>query len=530
MTEKLEKDSKYVTKQGAMVQALGSFYLFVVGILSVVALIEFRSGGTEAWNGIVAAGSLGVQMLIQTGYLMILTVLTTAEILAPRLYTWLESLPFSRKEVGSLRIMALAREFLAPLTVIVVATPLVSGLAGQSLLGGVVGLFVGLIHGAFTLGLSVLASWKMRGVLHSGQGNDKKAKLTRIFTMLVYGVGTVTVVFAMQIGSSVIAQWFNNPALEPDAATTLAAVLALVPLPTAPAYLILLVVGAQHGVAAGTPIWMPMVGTVLYAGGALLMLARVRALILRRPDEAHPHAAATPSTTAADLTIRTPRGAYRHQIARAATADTQVLIALLFPLILPLLSVVGPILSGQPEAFQPLLVMVMAAGAGGWMVIHGMTRLQFGSAVIEAALPTVERDRVFPRAWIAAIVPAIGAAIPLAFFLELGDPSQAARLAEVLVPTALVPAALLIKLALFGRRESGSDRIVLDEVRPNARFGKWVLVVATLVVGTIGLYILHGVLMRALAIASGTAVYVAVLGALAAAVVVLYRRMFRDSR
>ena len=300
LTEKMAGSPNYIGKQGRMIQILGSFYLLSVAVLALISFLELRSihaAGTEpVWTLLVASGSVALQLLIQAGYLIMLTILATAEILAPDLYRWFESLPLSGIDVGSLKLLALAREFLLPLAVIVVSTPLVAGFAGGSVVGGAVGLLVSVLHAAVILALVVLASSGMRRVLRSADGDDRGARAARIVTMVVYGVGTLLVVFIMQIGSNVLARLFENPMLDAAASARVLRIMALLPLPTAPSVLLVTLGAISRGgaaiVSAALALWMPVVGTLLYA--ALAGWLGRRALRVLRGESAYGGAAGSP--------------------------------------------------------------------------------------------------------------------------------------------------------------------------------------------------------------------------------------------
>lgn len=527
--EKLEKDPKYLKKQGNIIQILGSFYLLIVGTVSVVAVLEFRLEDPSQWNALVTSGALSIQLLIQSGYLVMLTVLVTAEILAPDLYHWFESLPLSRSQVGSLRILALVREFLFPVGVIVIALPLVVGLAGWSLAAGLAGVVLGAVHGGFTLSLAVLASWKMRSTLKADGGDARKAKINRVLTMLVYGVGTLVVVFIMQVGTNLITRLLGDPQLDAETTRTVFMVLSLLPLPTAPASLLtLLIAGAAR--PDTLPIWAPVAGTVLFTGATAGLLLRARTLIVSgaQPDRATSRVAER--GTAADggtapLCIRTPRGAFWHQLLQAATSDTQILISLIFPLMLPLLAVAGPAIASGNDAPVGVLSLIMSAGAGGWIMINALSRVQEGAGLLEASLPVRERDRVFPRLTLTALLPAAGAVLPALFLLEGGSRDQLSLLGTAGAITVIVPLAMVLKLALFGRRPSGSDSVVLDEIQTGDRFWKWALVIVFLLAATIGTFLASRALVAAYGV-GGLGLALAASGGLALLFGVFLRRVF----
>jgi len=515
LTEKMATSSNYIGRQGTMIQILGSFYLFSVAVLALISFLELRSIGAAdpdaVWTLLVASGSVALQLFIQAGYLIMLTILATAEILAPDLYRWFESLPLSGVDVGTLKILALAREFLLPIAVIVLSTPLVAGFAGGTVAGGLVGLLVSLLHAVVILALVVLASSRMRRILRSADSDDRGARTARIVTMLVYGVGTLLVVFIMQIGSNVLARLFENPVL--DAATSARALrlMALLPLPTAPSVLLVTLAVATGGgpaiVSVAFAPWMPVVGTLLYA--SLAALLGWRAMRVLRGESAHAgrsdataytgaargsgagaadagHVASPPVAGVADvlrerpLIVRRPRRAFARQIARAMTRDTQVLITIVFPVVLPVLAGIGPLLSGSDIATSATMGLIVAGIGGGWMMIQGLTRLQFGSGGLEASLPVRERDRVFPRLVLSSILPAAGAALIVVVVRSLGPGTPSGAIAEAVAIAVVGPAGMLVKVVLFGRVGRGADPIVVDEIRTSARFWKWVAVVATL--------------------------------------------------
>jgi hypothetical protein len=159
--------------------------------------------------------------------------------------------------------------------------------------------------------------------------------------------------------------------------------------------------------SAAVPLWLPSLGTALYA--------------LPVP-----------------IAARTARAAFTRQIGRAMTRDTQVLITLIFPIIVPILSSIGPLVSGADRGIAITMSVIIAGTAGSRMIIHGLTRLQFGGGA----------------------------------------------LAQAIAVAAIAPAGMLVKMALFGRMTSGSAKVVVDEVRPEAGFWKWTAVVGLLVVLT----------------------------------------------
>ena len=165
LLERMTKQSRYITRQALMVQILSSFYLLIVAFLPTATMARLSGGATHQWNLFVATLAGTTHLFVQTGYLMVLTLVATSEILAPDLYRWPESLPLRTEQAGSLRVMALAREFLLPLSVIVVSYPVAAAIASGGLGVAAATLFVSVIHAVMTLSVIVLASWRLRRTL-----------------------------------------------------------------------------------------------------------------------------------------------------------------------------------------------------------------------------------------------------------------------------------------------------------------------------------------------------------------------------
>jgi hypothetical protein len=515
LIERMGKDTRYISRQARVVQILGSIYLLFVAIVPAATLAELPSGVTHQWNVLIATFAGTICLLVQTGYLMILTLLATAEILAPDLYRWPESLPIRREQAGVLRLLALARELLLPLIVIVVSYPVVAGIASRSLVPALLTLPVSLTHAAATVSVIVLASWKVRSVLRSSSGSERRATTVRVLTMAGYGLGIVIIISIMQFGTNLIVSLIDSPRFAPGVTRTLSQVLALLPLPTAAASLSSSLAARSAGLAVGLPVWMPLLGTVLYA---LLTLVLVRSAwrILGTPEapetagrrgaaddrDAGRQAAAGPASPAstaaaaatdgagAGLVARSARAAFRRQIFQTATRDTSALMTLLFPLFIPVISTASARFSGAPAWYFLYAGPIAASLLSGWLLIMGLTRPGHGAGRLEATLPLRERDRAFPRLGLAAAMPTAAAVVVALAFLPRGTKLGGLMLA--VIPAISVPAGFLVKCALFGRPGRGKP-IVVAEIRLNQRVLKWVvtlLVVAAVTGAYIGLRLL----------------------------------------
>lgn len=535
LVERMGKESRYIKRQARVMQIMGSFYLLFMAILPAASLGELATGTTHEWNLFVATLAGTIQLFVQTGYLMILTLMATSEILAPDLYRWPESLPLRAEQGGMLRVMALAREFLLPLSVIVLSYPIVAGIAGGFGVAAAT-LGVSLFHAVLTLSITVLASWRLRRTLRSASGNDRRATAVRVLTIAGYGLGIVLILGIMQFGMGFIASLIDEPRLTALESLALLRVFSLLPLPTSAATLVSGLVARHASLPVELPLWMPLVGTSLYGAGALLLLRAAWRLIGQRESDgtgvrragtrvtAATEALAAVTTGQTPLVVRTARTAFRRQIFQTATRDTGILLALLFPLVIPLAGMAGPMMSGTPIGVLFYIEPVIAALLGGGMLVHGLARLQAGTGLLEASLPLLERDRAFPRLFLCAIIPTAGSVIASLALMPSDLKLQAIVLSSI--PAIAVPVGFLVKTALFGRIHGESRHVVVEEVYLDHRFLKWVGVLGSVLMVAGGLIALQIVVARAIPGLPGIGVYLVAAAVAGVIVRLIAGRMF----
>lgn len=497
LVEKLEKNPKYVARQARTIQIMGSFYLLTVAVLPVTSLVATLQGETLLWNAFLSSTAATAQLIVQTAYLMLLTLLATAELLSPDLFDWPSSLPISTVRMGTLRLVTLAREFLLPVCVIVLAYPIVSGLISRSIVVGLVALLFSSVHAVATVSLIVLASRRMYRTLRTHGGANRRAQITRVITMLAYGVGALVIVFAVQVGTNTLTGLVDEPRMTAAATTTVTRILAALPLPSSGATLITELTLRRNGIStSNTTLLISIAGTLLYGVATFLFAHRVRRQLGRFDAPAASGAPAAGRATHAELLtaaaqfrVRTPRATFARQIFQSATRDTQVLMSIIMPLLIPTIATIGPMLSGAPGPVVAIIGPGMAAVMSGWILIHGLTRLEIGAGQLTATLPALERDRAFPRLWIAGGLPVLGSLLASLLLQRFGSGEQLRMITLSLVAGVAVPVGLLVKVLLFGRVSNRTKLYVIEEVRTDARFWKWVATVASMVAAAAALAI-----------------------------------------
>jgi hypothetical protein len=514
LRERLGRSPGYVRRQSLTVQVIAAVYVLSMMVLPILAVGKLRSGSTHDWNLFISAVSATTFFVVQFGYVLMLTVLAVSELLDDELYAWPQSLPVSTGGVARLRLFSLLRGLYLPVSGVAVAYPVAVGIASGSWAVAGIAVATSAVHLPLTLALVVLVGLWLHRTLRGHGGTSRGAQTARVITMLAYGLGTLVVVFVMQVAINYLSRLYDSPLLAPIMSRTLLLVLSWVPLPTAPASLTMLLAAR----AAGRGIDVPIVPAVLGSFGYLVVsgfLIGASLRILGRSGTATvgPGRVSVPAPTLVRLRLTTPRRAFLRQLWLGATRETQVLTYLLFAVLMPVLGLAGPTVSGAPASVRLYMGAAFASFLSPWMLVQALTRQQAGAGQLVASLPVRERDRVFPRLVLAPLLSCAGGLLASLIFLRGSD--LVSGLVLALVPAVTAPAGLLLKMLLFGRMK---HRVVLDEVYPEHATRKWITVLVAVAAITALLIATQGFL--------GNLVFVAVMVVLLGGVFFLSRRLF----
>ncbi len=501
---------------------IAAFYVLFMMVLPVIAILKLSSGSTHPWNLFVSAVCATTFYVIQFGYVLMLTVLAVSELLDDELFAWPQTLPVTTGGIARLRLFSLLRGLFIPVIGVALAYPVALGLASRSWAVAGIAVLTSAVHLPLTLALVVLAGLWLHRALRGQGGSSRGAQTARVISMLAYGLGTLVVVFVMQVAISYLPRLYDAPRVAPGLSRNLVLVLSSLPLPTASASLTMLLAARAAGLGADVPILPAALGSLGYfVVAGLLVGAALRILGRSAAATAGPGHIPLPAAALVRLRLTTPRRAFYRQLWLGATRETQVLMFMLFAVVMPIIGTVGPTISGGPVLVRVYFGAAFASVFSVWMLVQGLTHQQAGAGQLTASLPVRERDRVFPRLVLAPLLACAGGLLAALVFLRGRD--LVTGLVLALVPAVTAPAGLLLKMVLFGRLK---HRVVLDEVHPDSATRKWITVVAAVAGIAAALMALEWILVAVTSVLVGTLSFAAVVLALLGGLSRLSCRLF----
>jgi len=491
LMEKYKKNKKSVQHQVfalKIVYAILILFVIVVPIFTILQVLE--SFGTLPEKTIFFGGSLffGVFFLTQFIYLLLLGMFNISAMMTGEAFKWYETLPIAKRRLQKLGLITVIRNLDAAIVIIIVSFPIIMAIITQNLLLVIISVLISVLNVIFVVSLLVLIAEKMSRIFMGDQVSSKKATIVRIITMLSY--------FIAAMSASIIFQWAIN-AIN-DIFISLAAmnipdiinfILTLIPFPFAPASLLTLLIDPTK---FSFNMWISgLIGT-----GLLIVLAyflynkAVSSMKMVTISSAAEKKVKTEQKRKevhdVDIIVRSPIQAYRKKDLSAATRDMQTLMYLILPIILPFVysiilvfsigSAVGSFNQEDVLIFWSILMFYQPMIS--IIVTTGFLNMEDGGASILAGLPINPRDQVKAKLSVLLTIQTLSFFIPALLFI-----TSPVFIDYLLLFVAWYPISLVffftifsLKIRLFGRMKY---KYVLEEVNPNKKTLKWIIMVAT---------------------------------------------------
>ncbi|MCK4781200.1 MAG: hypothetical protein KAT57_13455, partial [Candidatus Lokiarchaeota archaeon] len=242
LIEKFKKNKNYIRNQFIALKIVFAFLFLFLPILPLFTYFEISEhliNGTYAINTLFFISSLlfvlyfGLTIL----YSLMFGMISTSSFMSGNSFKWLQTLPFSKKNLKKIGIMTIFRNLDIPLIVLVVGFPIIMLIATQNILIFLISLLVSFFNVILSFSILVIIGEKMSFLFSESKSGSKRAGLVRTLTMLGYFIIIFSSSFIFSWGISAVNSLFEIFAnTEPN--IFLIIILSLIPYPFAPAYLI----------------------------------------------------------------------------------------------------------------------------------------------------------------------------------------------------------------------------------------------------------------------------------------------------
>jgi membrane protease YdiL (CAAX protease family) len=489
LIEKFKKNKNYVKIQFLALKLVFSIMFVFFPILPLTTYLQVDNAlvsYTPNSIAFITSYMLGIYFGITFLYMLMFGMVSTSSFMSGNSFKWLQTLPFSKKEMRKIGFMTLFRNIDYPLIILIFAFPIIMLIGTQDFLITITSFLVAILNVIFNFSLLVIIGEKLSFLFSESKGQSKRVNLIRLITLfgyfsIAFGSGMIFSVGFNSVEKFLIKFQTNEPS------TVLNMTLSLIPFALAPAYLIALS-------TMPTQVPLPLLYSTLI-GFALFVLITWGFLRLaqRALHTTISSEIIVEEVKKKDVTIEIkPTSTIKAYILKdliSSTRDLQSFMFIFFPIFYPLIlvfSLQGPIIN-EVITIEGILIL-WSAVLGIYlfippMLIAGFLNLEDSGASIKASLPLIPRDQAKAKIILMLSIQGISLTFITIVLTLLTNSILVLLLFVVTLPIAwsMMLVMFELKIHFFGKMKY---KYILEELHKEHKVSKWLLMILI----EIGLY------------------------------------------
>ena len=527
---KFEKNKNYIKNQSIALKAVSAFIMLFMPFLSLIIYsditkeLEIFPISLEG-TIIVFSSFIGVFYFLLMLYIILFGLFTTSSLMSGNAFKWLQTLPFSKKEIRKLGFMTLFRSQNVMIIMMIISFPIAMLIMTQNILTFFFSLISSFLITMFSMSLLIIIGEKFS---HLFSERSKKSNILRVISLLGYFIIAFSTGILLNLGFSVLQLLINTFRLN-FPSEGLVILLSLIPIPFAPGFLVGLSLTAGQ-----VPLffWIStIIGIFIFAFITYLMyLVAIRSLkTISTTEEGYKKIKKTKLKTSKEIVIEvkslSPVKAYIRKDLIASTKDYQSLIFILMPIVYPLIMLFSLQVPISSNVSSPISIMILWSIIIGviqfipLLLVGGLLSIEESGSSILASLPIIPRDQAKAKIILMLTVHSISL-ILMTVILTL----QTQSVIILILLLGSLPLAwtflLLVfemKIALFSKMKY---RYVLEEVKKRHKILRWISILGA----ELGLYFMILIIGFSLFVSLGimNAIIMIVLIGMASLILLIY--------
>jgi membrane protease YdiL (CAAX protease family)/predicted permease len=244
LIEKFKKNKNFIRNQFLALKLIFTFMFVFLPLLPLVTYLQVAEelgGSTYSVTTIAFISSFifAIYFIITLLYMLMFGMVSTSSFMSGNSFKWLQTLPFSKKELKKIGFMTLFRNLDIPLIVLIFSFPIIMLIFTGNVLIFFTTLLISILNVVFNFSLLVIVGEKLSSIFSETRGKSKRVNVVRMITMMGYFVIAFGSGLMFTYGFSAIDTFLNIfKSTEPP--TVINSVLSLIPFPFAPGYLLTL--------------------------------------------------------------------------------------------------------------------------------------------------------------------------------------------------------------------------------------------------------------------------------------------------
>ncbi|MHA2182271.1 MAG: hypothetical protein ACXAAH_12710, partial [Promethearchaeota archaeon] len=529
--EKLKKNKNYIRNQSLALKIVFSFLFVFLPLLPLVTYFQITDNmGFYTINTIFFVSSFLFMIFFGMSlmYMLMFGMLSTGSFMSGNAFKWLQTLPFSKKSLKKIGLMALFRNLDIPIIVLTAGFPIIMLIATQDIIIFIICLVVSITNVIFSFSILVLIGEKISFLFSESKMQSKNANIIRVVTMLGYFVVMFGASFIFSWGINAVEGLFQVFAIN-EPSFILIFILSLIPFLFAPAFLVSLST-LQYQV---NPIFIL---TTLTGFALSIILTWV---IFRTAQRALRSAVSTEIEAKVvekreikfELKPKSPIKAYIRKDIASSTRDIQSFMFIFFPIVYPLIMILTMMgvfneITISIEAILMIWSIILIVYLFiPIMLIVGFLNIEESGSSTLASLPLVPRDQAKAKITLMLSIQGISLTITATVLTLILQSVVVILLLLITLPIAwaLLLFIFVLKIKFFGQMKY---KYIIEELHKENKILKWVLMLFSDIVLFITILITGNILIYFFGITVGL-IALGVIGVFVFGIMVFsFNRMF----
>ncbi|MFX0028839.1 MAG: type II CAAX prenyl endopeptidase Rce1 family protein [Candidatus Hermodarchaeota archaeon] len=482
LIEKFKRNKNYIKNQFLALKIIFSLLLVFIPIIPLVTYLGFKSESSSyTINSISFLSSY--LFVIYFGMTLLYTIMfgmvSTSSFMSGNSFKWLQTLPFSKKQIKKIGFMTLFRNIDVPLIILIAAFPIIMLIGTQNFLIFLASFLVSFLNTIFNFSLLIVIGEKLSFIFSESKGKSKRVNLLRTITMLGYFVMAFGSGMIFSVGFSAFDS-FHTRFLINEPPTILNIILSLIPVFFATSYFITLSMAPTQfpiellsSTLIGFTIFIFITwGVFKLAQRALRTTISTEIIIGETKKE----------DISVEITQQSTIMAYIRKDLVSATRDMQSFMFLFFPIFYPLIlvfSMQGVIVT-EVTSIEGVLIL-WSSIIGIYlivppMLIVGLLNLEESGSSIVASLPLLPRDQAKAKIILMFSIQGISLTFMTIILTLLTGSVLVFILFVVTLPIAwsLLLVMFELKIHFFGKIKY---KYILEELHKENKIAKWIFMI-----------------------------------------------------
>ncbi|MFX1402347.1 MAG: type II CAAX prenyl endopeptidase Rce1 family protein [Promethearchaeota archaeon] len=490
LLEKYKKNKKSVKHQLLALKIVYGFIFVFIPAITIIGFLDISQDYPSApMETILFTYALvfGIFFIMSILYVLLMGLFSTSSFMSGNAFKWLQTLPFSKKELKKLGYVTVFRNLDVALIAMVLGLPTILFIMSRDIILFLISIVSSAFNAIFAFSILIILSQKMANVFSESKVNSKKKYILRIATMggffiLAFGTSFILTFFMNSIGNIFVIFPTN------ESAVLINRILSLIPFPFGISYLIAFI--TTPGTIPPDLIFTSMIGFALCIG-LVYLLYRVAIKQIRSAtateievDKKGKKQVLVKEDISVEIkTISTTSSFIRKDLI-STTRDYQSFIFLIMPIIYPVILILSmtPVIAEEISSLDSIIILwSVVVGVNQFipfMLVAGFLNMEESGATILASLPLLSRKQARAKIYLILAIQGIGLCIMGIVLMIMTQSLLLLILFLLTIPIAwiLLLFTFEIKIRLFGRTKY---KYVLEEVNKERKVLKWLVIICS---------------------------------------------------